>query len=416
MSGPQDKLIATLDIGSSKVACLIAEVGDNGNIHVLGVGNRACPGMKKGAVVDPIAVERAVSAAMDQAEHMAGEKVDNVVAAISSGNPKSRIIEVTLSLDGHEISQADVNRILTQARSELQTEERRILHAFPAAYGLDDTFDVTPPIGLSGNILSVALHVITMDDPPARNLEKVIERAHLNHTDLVSAAYANGLAVLDDNEVRLGTTCIDIGGGTTEISMFAEQAMVHQMVLPFGGDQLTELIARKLLTPYENAEYLKTFGSAITTAADERSHIDVAHVGDADVDEDVYVQMPRSALTSIMQRWYEDLFTQIQEHIEDSGFMGVAAHQFVLTGGAVECEGVVTLARRILGKRVRIGTPRSVQGLPEIALKPQFATAVGLLHYAVRAPKEANKKVIRKVTEQPTSLLGKLGSWFKSEF
>jgi len=416
MSADQNGLIASLDIGSSKVACLIAQVGPGNDIQVLGVGNRACPGMKNGAVVDPFAVETAVKAAMDQAEHMAEAKVDHVFVSLAAGNPKSRILEVDLSLDGHEVSQADINRIMTQARAEIDGDGGRVLHAFPASYGLDGRFNVKPPVGLSGDKLSVAMHVITVDDPPAHNLERVVERAHLRSSDLVSAPYANGLAVLDANEVRLGTTCIDIGGGTTEISMFAEGAMVHQMVLPWGSDQLTDIIARTLLTPYENAEYLKTFGSAIVSAADERSNIDVAQVGENDLDDETYVQIPRSELTTLMQKYFEDLFFQIKGHLEDTGLVNIAAQQIVLTGGAAECESVADLASGILGKRVRIGVPRSVQGLPEMALKPQFATAVGLLHYAVRAPREANNKTHKGITEEPKNLLGRLGNWFRSEF
>lgn len=417
MANVQDNLIAALDVGSSKIASLIAKVEHDGSLTALGFANRECLGMKNGVVVDPAAVEHAIKDAMDHAEHMAGlDKIEEVYVSCSAGSPRSRIIEVEVSLDGHEVGHTDVNRVLTAARQQIDPNDGRVLHAFPVAFGLDGVFDVHAPISMFGDSLSVAMHVITVHDAPVKNLERVVERAPLSTVALVSSAYANGLAVLDKNELRIGTTCIDIGGGTTEISMFAEQALIHQEVLPFGSDMLTDEIARQLHTPFRDAEMLKVRGSAIVTPADERSILDVLQIGDSDSGEESFARIPKSELTYVMQNWYEELFYQINTALKDTGMFEVAGYNIVLTGGAAQCDGVAELATRILGNRTRIGTPRGVSALPDVALKPQFSTVVGMLHYAQRAPRLGRKKRVKQGVSESNGMLGRISGWFKNEF
>mgnify|MGYP002641346698 FL=1 len=417
MSSVQDNLIAALDVGSSKVASLIARVEPDGSLTALGFANRQCLGMKNGVVVDPSAVEHAIKDAMDHAEHMAGlDKIEEIYVSCSAGSPRSRIIEVDVSIDGHEVGHTDVSRVLTTARQQINPEDGRILHAFPVAFGLDGTFSVHAPISMFGDSLSVAMHVISVNESPVKNLERVVERAPLSMSALVSSAYANGLAVLDENEVRLGTTCIDIGGGTTEISMFAEHALVHQEVLLYGGDMLTERIARKLMTPYSEAEKLKVRGSAIVDPADERSIIDVLQIGESEDGEEGFIRMPKSELTFIMQNYFEELFYQIKAALKDTGLNEVAGQNIVLTGGVAQCDGIAELATRILGSRTRIGTPKGVDAMPDVALKPQFATVVGMLIYAQRSPDRLRKKRVKQGVSESHGLFNRISGWFKNEF
>ena len=412
-----DNLIAALDVGSSKVSSMIARVEPNGSLTALGFANRQCLGMKNGVVVDPSAVEHAIKDAMDHAEHMAGlDKIDEVYVSTSAGSPHSRIIEVEVSLDGHEVGHTDVSRVLAAARQQINPDDGRILHAFPVAFGLDGVFDVHAPISMFGDSLSVAMHVISVNESPLKNLERVVGRARLNMTALVSSAYANGMAVLDENEVRLGSTCIDIGGGTIEISMFAEQALIHQDVLPYGGDLLTEKIARKLLTPFAEAEKLKVRGSAMVDPADERSILDVVQIGeDADGQESI-VRISKSELTNIMQNYFEEMFSQIKAVLKDTGLQDVAGHNIVLTGGVAQCDGIAELATRILGSRTRIGSPRGVEAMPDVALKPQFSTVVGMLIYAQRSPQRSSKKRAKQGVSESHGLFRRISGWFQNEF
>lgn len=417
MAAVQDNLIAALDVGSSKVSSLIARIEPDGSLTALGFANRQCLGMKNGVVVDPSAVEHAIKDAMDHAEHMAGlDKIEEVYVSCSAGAPRSRIIEVEVSLDGHEVGNTDVSRVLIAARQQINPDDGRILHAFPIAFGLDGAFDVHAPISMFGDSLSVAMHVISVNDSPVKNIERVVERAPLSMTALVSSAYANGLAVLDENEVRLGTTCIDIGGGTIEISMFAEQALVHQEVLPYGGDALTEIIARKLLTPYAEAEKLKVRGSAIVDPADERSVLDVLQIGEDQDGEESFIRIPKSDLTCIMQNWFEEVFHQINATLNDSNLREVAGQNIVLTGGASQCDGIAELATRILGCRTRIGSPRGVEAMPDVALKPQFSTVVGLLIYAQRSPQRSRKNRAKQGVSESQGLFRRISGWFQNEF
>lgn len=417
MAAAQDNLIAALDVGSSKVSSLIARIESDGSLTALGFANRQCLGMKNGVVVDPNAVEHAIKDAMDHAEHMAGlDKIEEVYVSCSAGSPRSRIIEVEVSLDGHEVGGTDVSRVLTSARQQINPDDGRILHAFPIAFGLDGAFDVHAPISMFGDSLSVAMHVISVNDSPVKNIERVVERAPLSMTALVSSAYANGLAVLDENEVRLGTTCIDIGGGTIEISMFAEQALVHQEVLPYGGDMLTEIIARKLLTPYAEAEKLKVRGSAIVDPADERSVLDVLQIGEDQDGEESFIRIPKSDLTYIMQNWFEEVFHQINATLSDSNLREVAGQNIVLTGGAAQCDGIAELATRILGCRTRIGSPRGVEAMPDVAIKPQFSTVVGLLIYAQRDPQRSRKNRAKQGVSESHGVFRRISGWFQNEF
>jgi len=384
MNGKQERTIAALDIGSSKVACLIAHIGLDDQVKVLGVGNRACNGgVAGGVVVDMTATEKAIRAAVDQAEKMAGQTVSDVVVAFSGSDPKSQVIEVGVSVEGHAVSEEDLKRAFDKASAEIDGEAGEILHAFPAAYAVDGNFGVRSPVGMYGKQLTIALLVLMADPGPLQNLQACVRRAHLNVLDIVHGPFAAGLSTLVDDEMKMGAACIDMGAGTTGISVFAQGSLVHAETIPLGGAQVTEEIARSLLTPFDQAERLKTFnGAAIVDPADERHEIEVQQVGEAG--RDSFSRQPRSSLTSVMQKELELLFATVAKRLDASGFSGVAGKRVVLTGGVAGCEGVRDLASKVLGRRVRIGKPQLVGGLPQAAQAPGFASLVGLLLYSTR--------------------------------
>lgn len=417
LNGTQEGLIAALDVGSAKIACLIAEIDAEGQVKVKGVGNRAClGGISAGAVVDMDATEEAIRASVDQAEKMAGATISNVFLSFSGGEPKSTVIEVQVDVDGHAVSQGDIDKAIAKAREQIDADEDEILHAFPAAFAVDGNFGVKAPTGMYGKKLSVALHVITASSGPLQNLQACVRRAHLNVTGVVLTPFASGLSTLVEDEAKMGAACIDIGAGTTSISIFAQGALVHAEVLPIGGAQITEQVARTLLTPFEHAERLKTFnGAAVVDSADERLEIEVPQLGEGG--DDAIVRMPRSALTGVIQQELELLFSTIGKRLDASGFSGVAGRRVVLTGGVAQTEGIRDLASKVLGRQVRIGKPEMIGGLPQAAQAPTFAGAVGLLLYGARRPVvETMKKASEKPGVPTRGAFGRFSRWVRDNF
>ena len=412
----QERMIAALDVGSSKVACLIAQAGSSGQYLVKGVGNRTTNGgVSGGAVVDMDLTEQAIRASVDQAEKMAGTTISDVILSFSGGEPKSTVIEVEVPIDGHAVTQTELDEAMRQAKAQIDADEDGLLHIFPAAYAVDGNFGTKAPVGMYGKLLTVAVLVVTVSAGPLRNLEACVRRAHLNVGSVVLAPYASGLACLVDDEAKMGAACIDLGGGTTGISVFAQGALVHSEVLPFGGAQVTEEVARELLTPFEQAERLKTFnGAAVVDPADVRLEIEVPQVGESGSDR--MVRMPRSLLTGVMQREMELLFTTIGERLDASGFSGVAGKRVVLTGGVAQCEAVRDLASKILGRQVRIGRPKALGGLPAAAQVPNFAGAVGLLAFAAKEPQQVFNQ--NKKQEEPIGggMFGRISQWVRDTF
>lgn len=387
-----DRLVAALDIGTTKVCCIVAEVDKDDQTNVLGMGYRVSGGVRAGAVVDMDQTEAAIRAAVDQAERVADQTIDEVIVNLSAGSPRSRIVEMDATIDGYQVSQTDVDRLVKAAADQITAEDHAIIHAFPACYSIDGAMGVSEPVGMFGNRLSVALHVLTAAQGPLRNLEACVERAHLGAVRKVITPYASGLATLVDDEIELGAACVDIGGGTTSISVFARGAMVHADIIPMGGKDITDAIARELLTPLDDAERLKTLhGSALASRSDEQEIIDVPQMGESEFGDDGINRVPRSALTGTIQGQMEKIFEAVREKLAASGFDSVSGHRVVLTGGASQLAGARELAQQVLGKQVRIGRPRGIAGLPDSATGPAFSTCAGLLVYATRAPLEVGE-------------------------
>jgi cell division protein FtsA len=269
-----------------------------------------------------------------------------------------------------------------------------------------------------GERLSVAMHVIDTNPGPMRNLEACVQRAHLHADRMVLSPYAAGLATLVDDEKMLGAACVDIGGGTTSISVFAKNAMVHSEVVPTGGDAITEAIARELLTPLDEAERLKTFyGNAIVTHSDEQEDIDVPRLGEVGKTSGEDDRVPRSYLTGLIQPRIEKILLSVRTRLQKIGFDSEAGRQVVLTGGVSLLPGIQNLAQRVLGAKVRIGKPRGIEGLAEAMSGPSFSTCVGLLIYAARAPRELGEHRPHEQTKhQDNGFVGNVSNWLKGNF
>jgi cell division protein FtsA len=365
------------------------------------------------------AVEAAILNAVHAAEQMAGQTIDRVMVNLSGGHPASSAIGIELALNGHEIGEGDLARAFerghqSQGMNGNAEGGRELIHSIPIAYNIDGNRGVRDPRGMYGHHLGVEMHIITAASGAVRNLTTCIERCHLDVTGYVVSPYASGLAALVEDEMELGVTVIDMGGGTTTIAVFYEGNVIFTDVVPVGGGHVTSDIARGLSTSLSHAERMKTlYGHALATGTDERETIDVPRVGEEH--EAGSHQVPRSLLVGIIQPRLEETLELVRSHLEASGFDKIAGRRVVLTGGACQLPGTIELAGLILDKQVRLGRPGRIAGLAEATAGPAFATCAGLLNYAVTAERTAPIAASAQIAE-PDGLIGRFGHWFREHF
>lgn len=407
------RTIAALDIGTSKICCFIAEATDTGQIRVKGMSHQASAGVKNGVIVDMEVAYQAILAAVHSAEQMAGQTINSVTASLAGGVPNSAIISRQMTIGGGAIREADIKRLRHDGRMAAQLDDRALIHAIPIGYQVDGSPSILDPRGLHAQNLGLKMHLVTAKNSGVQNLAHCIAKCHLEINDLVVGPYAAGLSALVEDERDLGAAVVDMGGGTTSLAVFYEGVAIHTDCLPVGGTHVTNDIARGLSTPLAHAEKLKTLhGSAIQTAADDREMLDVPQVGEDDNDAN---QMPKSYLVSIIAPRIEETLELVKQRLEQSGVGGLAGQRIVLTGGASQLPGVRELAQQILGKQVRLGRPLGIQGLAEATGGPAFATAAGLLTFAVDDKGEARATTPNK-SRQTGGMFSKMGGWFRENF
>lgn len=406
-------VIAALDIGTTKTLCVIARMVD-GVPRVAGIGLHGTKGVKAGVITDLDAAESAVLSAVHQAESQAGETLRGVFVNLSGGNPSSRTTAHEIACAGHEIADADLQRLSALARQSAEPPDRTALHSIPVSYSIDRSRGIRDPRGMFGERLAVRMHVVSASTGALRTLASCLARCHLELDGVVVSPYAAGLSSLVGDERELGVTLIDMGGGTTTMAVFCDNHVVYADSVPIGGLHVTNDLARGLSTPLAHAERLKTlYGAAIVASADEREMVDVPLVGEED-----QVQanpVPRSILTGIIQPRLEETFELVRSRLEASGFDGVAGGRVVLTGGGSQLSGVRDLASLILDKQVRVGRPITLPGLPQNMAGPAFATAAGLIAHALQ-PVVQPARSSRASQPAPSSPIGRIGLWLKENF
>ncbi len=409
-------LLAALDVGTTKVACFIARVDDDGGApRLLGIGHHRSRGVRGGRVANPHEAESAIRTAVESAETMAGEHIDGVVVAVSGGTPESQRIDVELNVAGHEIRDADVRRILSWGRQQPSDPDRDLLHCIPVGYTIDETDGIIDPRGMYGERLGARIHLVSAAAAPLRNLTTVIERCHLDIDGRVAAPYAAGLASLVEDERDLGATVIDMGGGTTSVGVFQGGHVIHVGVVPIGGGHVTNDVAQGLSTPLATAERLKImYGGTLASPADSRELLRVPQVGE---DEDQpSLEIPRSVLVQIIRPRIEETLELVRAHLEAAGVDRIAGRRAVLTGGASQMPGVREMAEQILDKQVRPGRPIRLRGLAESVAGPAFATCAGLLSHAIQ---EHVERPIADEAPRATGVfgpVGRVGRWLKENF
>jgi cell division protein FtsA len=422
-------IVSILDIGSSKICCLIARLkpleadeasealrGRTHSIEVLGIGHQRSRGIKSGVVANLDTAEQAIRLAVDAAERMAGITVESLIVNVSCGRLASETHSASVGLAGKEVDQADIGRVLSAGRHHSLTDGRSPVHTLPIGYSLDAAAGVADPRGMIGERLGVDMHMVSGDTQPLRNLELCINRCHLSIEKLVASPYASGLAVLVEDEAELGCACVDFGGGTTTVAVFMKSKFVHVDAVAVGGQHITSDIARGLSTRIEDAERLKTMhGSALPGVSDDNDILSVPPIGDDE--HDVPNQVPRSSLTRIIRPRVEEILELVRDRLNGSGFAPLVGRRMVLTGGGSQLTGLAEAARRILARNVRLGRPLGVAGMPEVARGPAFATAVGLLIYPQFAEMEqitARSSPVLAMTG--TGYFARVGQWIRENF
>jgi cell division protein FtsA len=369
-----------LDIGTTKVAAVIAEPDESGALKVVGVGHAPSGGIRRGVVVDLENTVGSIRTAVAEAERMSGVPVRTVTAGIAGEHVRSINSRgvIAVSRGGAEIGPDDVARVVEAARAVAIPGDREVLHVIPQEYVVDDQAGIKNPVGMSGVRLEAEVHIVTGAATSARNVEKAVQRAGLRATSLVLEPLASSSAVLAADEKELGCLLIDLGGGTTDVALFYEGAVRHTAIIGLGGNNVTHDLAVGLRTPTESAEELKIrHGSAVASRVSPEETVEVPGVGGRESKP-----IPRQVLASMIEPRMEEIFTMVYREVKKNLFSELLAGGVVLTGGGAGLAGVEDLAERIFEMPVRRGIPRGVVGIREAVEDPRYATAVGLVIYA----------------------------------
>lgn len=379
-------LVAALDVGSSKIACLIGRA-DHGSLRIMGAALRESQGVRAGTITSLDLAEESIRECVAAAENLADVRVQNVLISLTCGQPVSVTSRAVMALDGALVTDAHLRALLADGRSKCALDGHEIVQSAPTAYVVDEARGVRDPSGMYCQRIGVAMHAVAVRPSPYQNLKLAVERCHLNVVGSLFAPYASGLATLTEDEKQLGATVVDMGAGVTSIAIFVEGHLVHADVVPIGGYQVTADLARMLSAPLSAAERAKTlYGSALGDLELGADVVAISQMGE-DAEEGA-IRVPRSMLTRIIQARLEETLGEVQSRLRSSGFDVAAGRRAVLTGGGSQLAGVRELAGRILNKQVRIGRPQSFPGLPAASTGPDYATAIGLMLAGATMPPE----------------------------
>ena len=406
MTNPNNgRIMVGLDIGTSKVVAIVAELGLEGEIDIIGIGSHPSKGLKKGVVVNIETTVESIRRAIEEAELMAGCQIEQVYAGIAGSHIRGLNSHGIVAIRDKEVFQADIERVIDAAQAVAIPADQKVLHVLPQEYVMDDQEGVKEPLGMSGVRLEAKVHLITCAVNAYQNIEKCIKKCGLEVEDIILEQLASGDAVLTEDEKDLGVCLVDIGGGTTDIAIFSEGAIRHTAVIPIAGDQVTNDIAMALRTPTPNAEEIKIkYACALGSLAQENETIKIPSVGDRS-DRD----LSRQALAEVVEPRYEELFSLVQAELRRSGFEDLVAAGIVLTGGTSKIEGAIELAEEIFHMPVSLGKPKNVAGLSDIVRNPIYSTAVGLLHYGAN---QQTRGVAKKPKQKSDGLINQFKKWF----
>lgn len=409
MSKDNRDLLVGLDIGTSKVVALVAELSPEGQFNVLGLGQTSSKGLKKGVVVNIEATVQSIQKALEEAELMSDRRIVQVFTGIAGNHIVSFNSSGMVAIRDKEVVAGDVERVLETAKAINIPTDQQILHILIQEFIIDGQEDVREPIGMSGIRLEVKVHIVTGAVSAAQNIVKCVRRCGLEVNDLILQPLASSLAVLTEDEKELGVVLIDIGGGTTDIAIYSQGSIRHTAVIPIAGDQITNDIAMALRTPTIEAEDLKIHhGVAKQDMADANAMIDVPGVGDREPRP-----MSKQALAAVIEPRVEELFTLVRNIVRESGYEDMVSSGVVLTGGTSMMPGMVELAEQVFLKPARIGTPEYEGHLHEVLRSPRYSTGLGLLMEG-QAQMMRGRRAVQGGSFQ--GVLTRMKEWFTGNF
>ena len=425
----QRGVIAILDVGTSKIACLILRfdgvdlaresegvgpMAGQSNFRVIGAATTRSRGVRFGEIAVMNETERAIRTAVQAAQKMAAVRVDHVIACFSGAEPRSYGLAGEWELQDSVVTEQDVSRVLAACDVPPIGDGREVLHAQPVNFALDHRSGLGDPRGQIGNRLACDLHLLSVDASVVQNLLYCIKRCDLELAGIASSAYVAGVSSLVEDEQELGAACVDMGGGSSGISIFMKKHMIYADSVRLGGDHVTSDISKGLQVPLVVAERIKTqHGGGLASGMDDREMIEIG--GDSGDWEKDRRQVSRTELIGIMRPRVEEILEDIRSRLDAAGFDHLPSQQIVLTGGASQIPGLDGLASRILGQRVRMGRPLRVQGLPQAATGPAFSGAVGLCLFAAH-PQDEWWDFDIPTERYPARSLKRAFKWFKENW
>jgi cell division protein FtsA len=407
--GRNSEIIVGLDIGTTKIACIIGEVTDEG-IDVIGIGSHPSTGLRKGVVINIDATINSIARAVDEAELMAGCEVNRVYAGIAGGHVKGFNSRGIVAVKDKEVRRQDLARVVDAARAVAMPMDRRVIHVIPQEYIIDEQDGIKEPLGMTGVRLEANVHIVTASVTSAQNIVKCANACGLQVADIVLEQLASSEAVLSEDEKELGVAVVDVGGGTTDIAIYSQGSLVHTAVLSIGGNHLTNDIAVGLRTPMAEAERIKQkYGCAMTDKIAPEETIEVPSVGGRPPRI-----LSRQILSEIIEPRVEEIFAYVGRELKNSGYEDLIASGVVITGGTTILDNMPELAEEILGLPVRRGVPKGIGGLVDVVRNPKFATGVGLVLHGSAQPE---RDVFS--AEEPAfyrRFASRVGQWFAEMF
>jgi cell division protein FtsA len=407
-----DDILVAIDVGTTKICTLIAEVDDEGRPHVVGMGQAPSQGLRKGMVVNIEEATGAIAAAVERAEQVSGYTVERACVGVTGEHIRS-LSSTGLAViphGGRTITREDVRRAVDAAQTVALPQGHRMIHVLPCAFKVDEQEGIRDPVGMQGYRLETHVNIITGATASLYNLIRCVEQAGVEVQDLVLEPLASAEAVLSPPERELGVALVDIGGGTTDIAVFRQGTAWHTAVLPVGGNQFTSDIAYLLRTPFASAEEIKIrYGHAVPEEVDSRETVNVTMFGD-----DAPQQIPRQYLARILEARGVELFQLIQQKIEEAVPIGLLPAGLVLCGGTARLSGLREVGRRVLEAPTRVGRPDGLMGLVEQVDGPEYATSTGLLLWELRHGEELTGG--RKPSQSADTLLERFFGWVRSAF
>jgi cell division protein FtsA len=405
-------LIAALDIGSSKVACIIARA-ESGGLRVVGSALHEAQGVRSGSVTSLQLAEQSIRETVAAAEQLADQRIQDVIFSVQCGQPKSVMGRAEAVLNGALVNDVHLRELLAEAKRRCREDGFEAVQAAPTSYVVDQARGVSDPRGMFCDRLGVLVHAVAVRSGPLQNLRLAVERCHLGIARQLYAPYASAIATLTPDEMALGATLVEMGAGCTSVAVFMEDSLVHVDAVPLGGAHITADIAKVLSAPVAAAERIKTlYGSALGDVGAGTDLIEVPQMGEEN--ERGHERVRRSVLTRIIQARLDEIFSELQAKLRQSGFDVAAGRRAVLTGGASQLAGVRDLASRVLNKQARLGRPQTFPGLAAATAGPAYSTALGLLISGVTSPPEMHEPAPQSEPKSAKRGAMELARWLSS--